>query len=160
MKMQDYCQFRYNMYKEYIRRNGGDMNIFNIPFIQEIIMNIIENGDPRLRFEGHSTLYFKQPNEDGSFDICGRMEGPIVNLCYKMRKVRGMLFINKYEYKQIFQTDLDTLNCPEPYITRQDMVIDLRDGSVILFEDIWKSKPNDNSLLVSLKEDGKIKSIV
>ena len=40
------------------------------------------------------------------------------------------------------------------------MVIDLRDGSVILFEDIWKSKPNDNSLLVSLKEDGKIKSIV
>ena len=160
MELQEYYQFRYDMYKEFIKNNGGDIKIFEIPFIQEIVMDIIVNGNPRLRSEGRSTLFFKLPNEDGTFDICGRMDGPYVDLCYKMKKYNGYILINKYKYKGIVGVDIDVPYKPKPYITGQAIIIDTKDGSVEMYEDTWKITPSDSSLLLSLKNEGTKESMI
>ena len=147
-----YYKYRYEMYKDFIIKNGGDEKLFDIPYIQEIIMDIIKYGDPRLVVEGKSTLYYKNPNEDGTFDICGRMDGPTVDLCYKMSKHLGLILINKYVLER------DYSGYSTPLISRQDIVIYLPDYVVDEIETIWKTRPSESTLLTSLKASGYIKS--
>ena len=82
MPMSDYNRFQ--SYKNYVIRTGGKEELFDLVYIQQIINDIIQNGDPVLQSIGKSTFYFKDANEDGTFDICGRMDGPNVSLVYVM----------------------------------------------------------------------------
>ena len=94
----------------------------------------------------------ENPNEDGTFDICGRMDGPTVDLCYKMSKHLGLILINKYVLER------DYSGYSTPLISRQDIVIYLPDYVVDEIETIWKTRPSESTLLTSLKASGYIKS--
>ena len=74
----------YESYKSYVLKTGGNPEIFELPAITKIIQYVIRIGDPRLKFECRSPIYFKDANPDGTFDICGRTSGYSVNLVYKM----------------------------------------------------------------------------
>ena len=76
--------FRFNNYKNFIIKNGGNKNLFDFPAITDIIKDFIINGDPILKAEGKSTICYKEPNSDGTFDICGRKVGYLVSDVYKM----------------------------------------------------------------------------
>ena len=71
-------------YKEEMIRQGANPELFNLQAINDIIDYIIDYGDYRVKMEGRSPIYYKNPNEDGTFDICGRMAGPNVTVVYKM----------------------------------------------------------------------------
>lgn len=75
---------RFNNYKNFILRNGGSKDIFELPAITNIIKDCIMNGEPVLQAEGKSTICYKEPNSDGTFDICGRKCGYLVTNVYKM----------------------------------------------------------------------------
>lgn len=76
--------YRYEAYKKYVLETGGNEEFFNLPAIRHIIESIIINGDFRVKMEGRSPIYYKNANEDGTFDICGRLAGPYVTDVYKM----------------------------------------------------------------------------
>ncbi len=75
---------RYNRYIDFLIENGADEEIINLPAIQDLIKDVISRGDPRVVFEGRSPIAYHDPNPDGTFDIYGRTNGPVVNEIYEM----------------------------------------------------------------------------
>ena len=73
-----------NDYKNYILSSGANKEILDFPAVKNIISNIVVDGDPVLKANGKNPLYFKDANEDGTFDICGKMCGLTVSVVYKM----------------------------------------------------------------------------
>ena len=75
---------RYDDYIKFLIENGANKEIIELKAIQDIIYNIITNGDPRVIMDGRSPIAYQKPNSDGTFDIGGRMNGPTVSVWYKM----------------------------------------------------------------------------
>lgn len=75
---------RINDYKKYVLSTGGRKDLLELPAINNLIENIVVNGDPVVKFENKSPIYYKEANNDGTFDICGRMNGYNVSVIYKM----------------------------------------------------------------------------
>ena len=46
-----------------------DEELFKLPAVESIIKNVIEDGDPVLKSEGKSTIYYKDPNKRSMGDI-------------------------------------------------------------------------------------------
>ena len=75
---------RFNHYKKFLLMNGANEELIELPAIKEIILYVIENGDPRNIVEGHSPISYRVPNEDGTFNIYGKLEGPTPSVVYEM----------------------------------------------------------------------------
>lgn len=75
---------RFEAYKKYLLENGANEELIELPAIKQTIYSIIENGDQIVVAEGRSPISYHHPNEDGTFDIYGRLEGPVETVCYKM----------------------------------------------------------------------------
>ena len=87
-KVEEIGQFvidRYKAFKEYEIEHGADPKLFELPAIRQFIEYIIANGDGNVILDGRSPIYYSDPKEDGTFDICGRMAGPCVTLNYEMQ---------------------------------------------------------------------------
>ena len=96
---------RYEDYKKHVLSTGGDEKLFELPAINNIIDYVIEYADGRVKMEGRSPIYYKNSNEDGTFDICGRMSGPTVTLVYKMEYCNDdnpdhYIVLKKYEQRR------------------------------------------------------------
>ena len=106
---------RYKLYIDFLLENGARKDIIEMPAIKKIILDTIENGDPRVRLEGRSPLSYSNPKEDGTFDIYGRTEGYTSSVAYIMeldeqeengyyicltrKDIRNYLFFNESERK-------------------------------------------------------------
>ena len=75
---------RYKLYTNFLLENGARKDIIEMPAIKKIILDTIENGDPRVRLEGKSPISYRNPKEDGTFDIYGRTEGYTSSVAYIM----------------------------------------------------------------------------
>lgn len=89
---------RYESYKEFIIAKGGDEKLFDLPAVNNVIDYIIKYGT------FGRPIYYKNPNEDGTFDICGRMGGPSATLVYKMEYCHDdnpehFIVLKKYEQR-------------------------------------------------------------
>ena len=140
---------RYKEYKKFIRENGGDMELFNIPYIDALVKFVIIKGDLRQKVEGRSPIYYKEPNEDGTFDICGRMDGYYVDLCYKMMRYEDGIKLCKFEFKY---GRLSTNT-----ITKQDIIINLKDNTIHFDSNVSEFEVRDYTLLKSLADKNYIK---
>ena len=78
---------RFNAYKEFLIENGVKEELIELPAIKDIILDTIRNGDPRVIFEGRSPIHYQDPKEDGTFNICGRLDGPTVSTIYEMELI-------------------------------------------------------------------------
>ena len=116
-----------SLYRKHIIETGGKEELFDLPAVTQIIEDIIENGELRLKMEGKSPLYYKNANEDGTFDICGRMYGPSVTVVYKMEycntnNSEDYIVLKKYQ-KNIIEDDYYKASYKEIYINKEGNVI-------------------------------------
>lgn len=133
---------RYNAYKRFLMENGVKEELIELPAIKSIIKDVIRNGDFRVVFEGHSPIHYQDPKEDGSFNICGRLQGYTVSVVYEMefinqddcylkltkKDVRQFLFLFDKEPdpdEEIFidynGNIIDTnKNKPKPYVKKKE----------------------------------------
>ena len=119
-------------YKEFVIDHGGDKKLFDLPAINNVIDYIIEYADRRLKMEGRSPIYYKCPNEDGTFDICGRMSGPSVTVVYKMEYCHDgnpehYIVLKKYEQKSHFAGCyyyIDGCGYSKIYINKQGIIVE------------------------------------
>ena len=147
---------RYNYYKEFIINSGGKKELFDLPAIDQIIKNTIENGDPIVKAEGRSPIYYKDANEDGTFDICGRMGGHCVTLVYKMEYCHDdnpEHYIVLKKYDSISRQEDNFYNFygveyKEIYINKEGNVVETKNPR--LFKE--KDEFNQFELLHDLKE--------
>ena len=91
----------FNNYKNYIKNNGGNTKYFDFYSFQEILINIIKNGNLSEVIEGRSPLYYKLPNDNGSFDICGSKNGKYIDIYYKMFLLYPDTFVTMYKIESI-----------------------------------------------------------
>ena len=75
---------RYNDYMSFLRENNANPEILALPGIQDIIAELIEYGDPRVKADGRSPIAYFEPNKDGTFPIGGRIAGPVTSVRYEM----------------------------------------------------------------------------
>lgn len=75
---------RFKSYYEFLVNNGVNKKILNIPYIKELIINLILNGDPRVILEGKSPIVYLPPHEDGTFDIGAKLDGPQISNLYRI----------------------------------------------------------------------------
>ena len=75
---------RYKLYIDFLLENGARKDIIEMPAIKKIILDTIENGDSRVKSEGKSPISYRNPKEDGTFDIYGRTEGYASSVVYIM----------------------------------------------------------------------------
>ena len=83
-KEQKRIKDRYDDYIKFLIENGANKEIIELKAIQDIIYNIITNGDPRVVMDGRSPVAYQKPNSDRTFDIGGRINGSTVSVWYKM----------------------------------------------------------------------------
>ena len=159
--MQKADQYRMHSFRKHILTTGGRKELFELPFIQQIIIDIIENGDPILKSMGKSTLYYKDANEDGKYDICGRMNGPDVNLVYVMSFCNNQendYYLLLQRYERMYKT---RMNFSYPIgISHTDYYLDY-DGNVTKKIDypILSDTNHQDGLLSVMKEKQFIKEI-
>lgn len=123
---------RYEFYKEFVIDHGGDKKLFDLPAINNIIDYVIKYADGRVKMDGRSPLYYKCPNEDGTFDICGRMNGPSVTVVYKMEYCHDgnpehYIVLKKYEQKSHFAGCyyyIDGCGYSKIYINKQGIIVE------------------------------------
>lgn len=75
---------RFGFYVKFLLDHGARKDLIELPAIQNIILNLIENGDPRVIAEGKSPISYRKPNEDGTFNIYGKTEGYSSSVVYEM----------------------------------------------------------------------------
>lgn len=151
----------YEDYKEYMISKGANKELFDLQAINDIIDGVIEYGDDRLKMEGKSPIYYKNPNKDGTFDICGRMAGPCVTLVYKMEYCNDdnpehYIVLKKYEQKSHHEGNffyIDGCVHNKIYINKDGIIVDETDEMKI-------SGFKDNGFLKELHEKKLIKSII
>ena len=83
-KHSESTMMRFGLYVKFLLQHGARKDIVELPAIQNIILNVIENGDPRVLAEGKSPISYREPNEDGTFNIYGKMEGYTSSVVYEM----------------------------------------------------------------------------
>ncbi len=138
---------RFQSYQDYIIQSGGNEKLFELPFIQQIIFDIIHNGDPILLSLNKSTLYYKDANPDGTFDICGRMDGPTVNLVYSMSYCNDyvdnhFLKLRRFEEESHYEDSImvkDGITQKDIFLDHDGNVIEEIDLPMINYDDIPKS---------------------
>lgn len=95
-------KWRYDNYIKFIISTGGCEDIVHLKAIRDIICTIIKEGNPIEKSLGQSVIYYRDANEDGTFDLCGRMEEPLADLVYMMEYCNDdcpdhFLLLTKYE---------------------------------------------------------------
>ena len=83
-KYSDSTMTRFSLYEKFLLDNGARKDLVELPAIKNIILDVIEHGDPRVKFEGRSPIVYMDPKEDGTFDIYGRMSGHTASVAYEM----------------------------------------------------------------------------
>ena len=160
-------QLKYERYKKYVIETGGNSKLFDLEIVEQLIKTIIRDGDPRLITEGKSTIYYKDANEDGTFDICGRMLGPNVSVVYKMEYCNDnnpehFIKLSKYqkEHKPIYSIDFPIEDNHDKKVMNENILFVNKEGNVV--EEIKKSYDTDysSSLLEDLNKSGKVKKLV
>lgn len=138
-KMSKSVMSRYELYKNYIIKQGGDSKLFELPAVTQIIQKIIECGDPVVIAEGRSPIYYKDPNKDGTFDICGRTSGHNVNVVYKMEYCQDenpehFLVLKKYDIENHYNEIgicFDGISYKKIYINKEGNVVEETNKTMI-----------------------------
>ncbi len=78
------AQRRFESYIDFLITNGANKEIIELEPVRKLIMGIIKNGDPRVIMDGRSPIVYKTPNSDGTFEIAGRLNGPIASDFYNI----------------------------------------------------------------------------
>ncbi|MBQ6477403.1 MAG: hypothetical protein IJI43_03115 [Bacilli bacterium] len=75
---------RYDAYLNYLLIAGANGDILDFPAIQDLILHIIRDSNPKNIMRGHSPIVYEMPNPDGTFNIAGRMKDNNIDEFYKM----------------------------------------------------------------------------
>jgi hypothetical protein len=128
-QIEKYNNARYEAYKEFLLRNNANPEILELKAVQDIIKDVIKNGDHQVIFEGRSPISYEMPNEDGTFNIVGRTNGPVANIVYYMSYCKDNDAFIKLKKRSINQAqyfmdiELDEEN-EDIYISREGNIID------------------------------------
>lgn len=153
---------RYEHYKQYMIDMGANEELFNMPAINNIIDYIIENG--RASIMGKSPIMYKEPNQDGSFDIIGRMDGSTKKLIFKMKYCEEndnnhYIELDEYEEKlKKHNEELDShdgIQCKKYYLNKSGIIIDESMETIIpeFDEDDKNRKDNNIKRIYKLKNN-------
>ena len=108
------AEMRYELYRNNMINNGANALLFDLEDLKKIIINLIKNGCLSDDCSYHSILYYKKPNEDGTFDICCLNEELNKILYYKMEYCHDsdrfhQISLKEFEFDN-FNYDLNNLN--------------------------------------------------
>ena len=118
-------QKRYNDFRFFIWKNDGDIDYFKNIYIQKIIMEIIDGTKNKDNKENLSPLYYRFPNQDGTFDICEWIDEDYVKESNYINKFYDNFLLTTYEINHI---DWET---KEATIEEKVSIISKKDGHVI-----------------------------
>ena len=120
---------KYEAYKKFVILNGGDKRLFNLPAVNNVIDYIVKYGNSK------NPIFYKMPNDDGTFDICGRMGNFSTTIVYKMeycndKNPEHFIVFKKYEQKSHFEGDFNYIyECfyNKIYINKEGIIVEETD---------------------------------
>jgi len=115
----------YKNYIEYLLENNANKEILELKAVKDIIIDVIDRVDPRVRFEGRSPINYPDVREDGTFDIRGRTSGPVTREIYSISYADEDDAFIKIQ-KTIVKSVLDEIDEPEEkpiYVDKEGNII-------------------------------------
>ena len=115
--------------------------------------------DMRASIIGKSPIMYKEPNQDGSFDIIGRMDGSTKKLIFKMKYCEEndnnhYIELDEYEEKLNKHSEEsnshDGIQCKKYYLNKSGIIIDESMDIIPKFDEDDK-KRNDNNIKMIYK---------
>ena len=126
---------RYESYVNFLINNGAKKELIELKAVKNLILSIIENGDARVIMEGRSPIAYEKPNSDGTFNIAGRLDGPLISTFYQMSyctddNLNHFIVLRHQKRENVHYAMDDPIGDDYPIITDEEIYIDTN-GNIV-----------------------------